>query len=311
MGRTTRILCEDIQFGESPRWHQTRLWFSDFFAHEVKSISPAGDLRTEVALDDQPSGLGWMPDGSLLIVSMIKRQLLRRSPDGKLTLHADLSRIADFHCNDMVVDATGGAYVGDFGFDLPGEMARRGAESVLADHPTAKLIYVSADGAARVVVPDMHFPNGSVITPDGKTLIVAETLAEGLTAFDIAADGSLTGRRLWARLSPPIPQGSAELFARPIHSAFHRLPDGIAQNAAGQIWIANALAPECVLFAPGGKVLDTIDTGLPCFACMLGGDDGRTLFMFTAAESKDAKGIATVKGKLLTATVDTPHAGRP
>ena len=310
MSRATRVLCEDIRFGESPRWRQGRLWFSDFYAHAVKSISPAGDLRTEVEIDDQPSGLGWMPDGSLLIVSMIKRQVLRRSPDGKINLHADLNSIAKFHCNDMVVDAKGRAYVGDFGFDLPGEMAKRGVESVIADHPTAKLICVSADGAARVVVPDMHFPNGSVITPDGKTLIVAETLGDVLTAFDIGADGSLSGRRVWARVSPPVPRGSAQLFATKIGTAFHRLPDGIALNADGHVWIANALAPECVLFAPGGEVVEVIDTGVPCFACMLGGDDGRTLFIFTATQS-DPSTTDSIRGKLLVAAVDVPHAGLP
>jgi len=309
MARATRVLCQGIYFGDDARWRQGRLWFSDFFAHAVKSVSLAGDLRTEVAIDDQPSGLGWMPDGSLLIVSMFKRQVLRRSLDGKLTVHADLSHIANFACNDMVVDAMGRAYVGDFGFDLPGELAKRGVDSVLADHPTAKLTLVSPDGVVREAARDMHFPNGSVITPDGKTLIVAETIAERLTAFDIGSDGGLTNRRLWAPVAPPLPRSSAQMFAQPAGAAFHRLPDAIALDAAGHIWIANALAPECVLFAPGGEVVEVIDTGVPCFGCMLGDDDGRTLFMLTCPSAADV--TRTPRAKLIIATVDVPHAGLP
>ena len=308
MSRTTRVLCEGIYFGDGPRWHQGRLWFSDFFAHAVKSVSLAGDLRTEVAIDDQPSGLGWMPDGSLLIVSMFKRQLLRRSLGGKISVHADLSHVADFASNDMVVDAKGRAYVGDFGYDLPKAMATLGVEKVLADHPTAKVACVSPDGEVRVVATDMHFPNGSVIMPDGKTLVVAETIAERLTAFDIGADGSLTNRRVWARVAPQAPRTGAQLFASDVRTVFHRLPDGIALNAEGQIWIANAVAPECVLFAQGGKVLEVIDTGVPCFACMLGGDDGKTLFMNV---SPPTAGIDVPKSSVIIATVDVPHGGLP
>ncbi len=165
MGRTTRVLTDGIYFGEGPRWRDGRLWFSDFYAHAVKSVSLAGDLRTEFEIDDQPSGLGWAPDGSLLVVSMTRRQVLRRAPDGAIAVHADLGHIATFHCNDMVVDAAGGAYVGNFGFDLDAEIAARGIPDVLASHATAKLAYVAPDGQARVAAEDMHFPNGPVITP--------------------------------------------------------------------------------------------------------------------------------------------------
>lgn len=292
MGRQTRVLTGGIYFGEGPRWHDGRLWFSDFYAHAVKSVSLAGDLRTEVEIDDRPSGLGWAPDGSLLIVSQVKRQLLRRSPDGRIAVHADLGPIAGFHCNDMVVDSSGGAYVGNFGFDLDAEIGARGVESVLADHPTAKLAYVSPAGDASVAARDMHFPNGSVITPDGKTLIVGETLAGRLTAFDIGADGVLSNRRVWAETWP-------------------RVPDGIALDADGAIWIANPIAPECVRIGEGGKVLEVIDTGQPCFACMLGGDDGRTLFMLTAASSDHEAAAKAQTGKILVAEVDSPRAGRP
>jgi sugar lactone lactonase YvrE len=292
MGRATRVLTGGIYFGEGPRWHQGRLWFSDFYSHAVKSVSLAGDLRTEVEIDDQPSGLGWMPDGSMLIVSQTKRQLLRRRTDGRITVHAELGHVADFHCNDMVVDSAGGAYVGNFGFDLDAEMRARGVESVLADHPTARLAYVSPDGTAREAAADMHFPNGSVITPDGRTLIVGETLAGVLTAFDIGPGGALSNRRAWAPTWP-------------------RVPDGIALDADGAIWLANPIAPECVRVAEGGEVLEVIETDQPCYACMLGGDDGRALFMLTAASSDHEAAAKAQTGRILTANVDSPRAGLP
>jgi sugar lactone lactonase YvrE len=292
MARATSVLAEGIYFGEGPRWREGRLWFSDFYAHAVKSVSPAGDVRIEFELDDRPSGLGWMPDGTMLIVSMTKRRVLRRARDGKTSMHADLGGIAGFHCNDMVVDASGRAYVGNFGFDLDAELVARGAESVIAEHPTAKLACISPEGKVGVAAADMHFPNGSVIAPDGKTLIVGETLGGCLTAFDIGADGSLGNRRVWA-------------------STWPRVPDGIALDADGAIWIANPIAPECVRIAEGGKVLDVIDTGQPCYACMLGGDDGRTLFMMVAPTSLAHEAERSPTGKVLIAKVDAPHAGRP
>jgi sugar lactone lactonase YvrE len=233
-----------------------------------------------------------MPDGSMLIVSMTRRQLLRRSPAGDISLHADLGGIADFHCNDMVVDDEGRAFVGNFGFDLDGALAERGVPAVLADHPTARLVAVSPQGEASVAAEGMHFPNGSVITTDGKTLIVGETLGACLTAFDIGPDGTLSNRRLWASTAP-------------------RVPDGIALDADGHIWIANPIAPECALIAEGGDVVEVIDTGQPCYACMLGGDDGRTLFMLTADSSDAHRAAAAPTGKLLIATVDSPRAGLP
>jgi sugar lactone lactonase YvrE len=292
MGRTTHVLAEGIYFGEGPRWHEGRLWFSDFYAHAVKSVSLAGDLRTEFEIDDRPSGLGWLPDGSMLVVSMTKRQVLRRTADGKIAVHADLNGVAGFHCNDMVVDAAGRAYVGNFGFDLDAEISARGIPTVLADHPTAKLACVASDGTVSVAAEGMHFPNGPVITPDGKTLIIGETLGAVLTAFDIGADGALSNRRVWASTAP-------------------RIPDGIALDAAGAVWIANPVAPECVRFAEGGDVLEVIETGQPCYACMLGGDDGRTLFMLTARSSDAHQAAEEATGKLLIAHVDHARAGWP
>ena len=290
MGRQTRILAEGLYFGEGPRWRNGRLWFSDFHAHAVKSVSLAGDVRTEVEIDDQPSGLGWTPDGALLIVSMSRRQLLIRRDDGPPRVHADLGAVADFHCNDMVVDALGRAYVGNFGFDLGAAIAARGVAAALKDAPTARLALVLPDGEVRTAAGDLHFPNGSVVTPDGSTLVVAETMASRLTAFDIAADGGLSNRRIWAPTPGP--------------------PDGIALDAAGAIWVASPAGGGCVRIAEGGDVLEAVDPGQPCYACMLGGEDGRTLFMMTAPPlGVDA--AAAPMGRVSVATVDVPHAGLP
>lgn len=292
MERPTTVLARGIYFGEGPRWRDGRLWFSDFYAHAVKSVSPTGDLRTEFEIDDRPSGIGWAPDGSMLVVSMTRRQVLRRAPDGTIRVHADLSDIADFHCNDMVVDSAGRAYVGNFGFDLDRDLESRGVEAVIAEHPTARLALVSPDGRVSVAAADMHFPNGPVITPDGRTLIIGETLAGRLTAFDIGADGALSNRREWAPTWP-------------------RVPDGICLDAEGAIWIANPIAPECVRIGAGGEVLEVIDTGMNCYACTLGGEDGRTLFMLTAPSSIAHEAAATPRGELVVARVDAPHAGLP
>ena len=292
MAQTPTVLAEGIYFGEGPRWRGGRLWFSDFFAHQVKSVSLAGDLRTEFEIDDQPSGLGWMPDGSLLVVSMIRRQVLRRYPDGRIALHADLSAFAGYHCNDMVVDAAGRAYVGNFGFNLDAAIAARGFEAVLAEHATAVLVRIDPDGAVQVAATDLHFPNGSAITPDGRTLIVGETLAGRLTAFDIAEDGGLSNRRLWAPTWP-------------------RISDGIALDAGGAVWIANPAAPECVRIGEGGGALEVIDTGHPCYACALGGADGRSLFMLTAAPLGAEGADAAPTGRLLVTSVASPAARPP
>jgi sugar lactone lactonase YvrE len=288
MTRKAEVLATGISFGEGPRWHDGRMWFSDFYDHAVKSVGVGGDVRVEVEIDDQPSGLGWLPDGDLLIVSMLKRRVLRRSAaDGTLSVHADLSGLATWHCNDMTVDAAGRAYVGNFGFDFEAAMAERGLEGVLADCPTARLALIDPDGAVRVAAEDLKFPNGTMITPDGRTLIIGETFAGHMTAFDIAADGSLSNRRVWAAIFP-------------------RVPDGACLDADGSVWISNPAAPECVRVAEGGEVREVIETGLPCYACMLGGEDGRTLFMFTSQT-----GAGKPVGQIEVARVDAGHAGRP
>ena len=286
----TRILADGLYFGEGPRWRAGRLWFSDFYDQQVKSVDPAGELRVELELEDQPSGLGWLPDGSLLVVAMQARKLLRYA-EGQLTEHADLQELTAHLCNDMVVDGQGRAYVGNFGFDLHTEMRKRG-EAVLLDHPTANLVLVDPAGKASVAAPSMHFPNGTVITPDGATLIVAESLAGCLTAFDIDADGGLSNRRPWAAL-----EGVA--------------PDGICLDDAGRVWVANALGTEVLCVAQGGEVLQRVITSQFCYACMLGGDDGRTLFAVTAASSDPIEAAASRTGRIEVCQVDAAGAGYP
>jgi sugar lactone lactonase YvrE len=286
----TTTLLEGLYFGEGPRWHQERLWFSDFYDHQVKSVDSAGQVRVELQLDDQPSGLGWMPDGSLLVVAMKARKLLRLV-NGELVEHADLWDLTAHLCNDMVVDASGRAYVGNFGFDLDAELAARGADVIL-NHPTTHLVRVDPDGSTHLAAADMHFPNGTVITPDGATLIVAETLGGCLSAFDIGAGGALSNRRIWAPL-----EGIA--------------PDGICLDEAGHVWVANALGNEVICVAEGGSVVRRVETSQFCYACMLGGDDGKTLFAVTAAASDHTTASAARSGKIEICAVDSPRAGLP
>ncbi|MFQ3207806.1 MAG: sugar lactone lactonase YvrE [Glaciecola sp.] len=276
-------LIDGLYFGEAPRWHDGRLWYSDFYDKTVKSVDLKGNTKLEVQLDEQPSGLGWLPDGRLLVVGMQSLTLKRLEKSG-LVMHADLSEYSTHLCNDMVVDKQGNAYVGNFGFNLDQEMQLRGVEGVLANHPKANIVKVTAKGEVSVATGDMSFPNGSVITPDGKTLIVAETLGLCLTAFDITEKSELVNRRVWANTGA-------------------RVPDGICMNADGNIWIANAVSNECVLLAQGGEVLEIVSTSQNCYACMLGSEDDKTLFMLTAQSSHAALAGASRAGKIEMAKV--------
>jgi len=286
----TTTLTDGLYFGEGPRWHEGRLWFSDFYDHAVKSVDSAGTVRTELALDDQPSGLGWLPDGSLLVVAMQARKLLRLC-DGVLEEYADLGHLTAHLCNDMVVDGKGRAWVGNFGFDLDAELKARGNE-VLLDHPTTNLVRVDPDRSVHLAAPDIHFPNGAVVSADGKTLILAETLGGCLTAFDIADDGELSNRRIWAQL---------ELVA----------PDGICLDANNRVWVANALASEVLCVAEGGEIVQRVTTSQFCYACMLGGADGKTLFAVTASSSDHVEASAARTGKIEWLEVAVAGAGWP
>jgi len=284
--RHSEPFVDGLHFGEAPRWHDDRLWFSDFFDEAVFSVDESGDLRRELGVPGRPSGLGWLPNGRLLVVSMLDRVVLRQEPDGSLVRHGELAPWATFHGNDMVVDEGGRAYVGNFGFDLYAFYNGK------ATPCTTSLVRIDPDGTSSEAAPELSFPNGSVIFPDGRTLVVAESLAFQLTAFTVADDGTLGDRRVWAPLD-----GCA--------------PDGICLDAQGAVWVANALGPECRRVAEGGEVLDRVATSQPCFACMLGGPDRRTLYCVTAPTSQEEPAAAGRNGRIERCRVDVPGAGRP
>jgi sugar lactone lactonase YvrE len=276
-------------FGECPRWHDGRLWYSDFFDHAVLSVSSDGERRVEVDFDGEPAGLGWLPDGRLLINSRLDRVILRREPDGSLVHHGDLTPWATWHANDMVVASNGQAYAGNFGFDLDGLYDGTVDASVVGP---ASLVRVDPDGSSCEAAADIAFPNGTVITEDGRTLIIAESAAAKLTAFDRADDGTLGNRREWAAL------GSVA-------------PDGICLCEDGTIWVSNAYAPECVRVAEGGEVHQRVVTSMNCYACMLGDDDRRTLYMITAPVSHASVARAERKGAIEKVRTTVPGAGLP
>jgi sugar lactone lactonase YvrE len=238
-------------FLEGPRWRDGALYVSDMHGDAVLSVSPDGQVSTVVEVE-QPSGLGWLPDGDLLVVSMTARSVLRF--DGThLTQHADLSAFANHEVNDMLVDPQGRAFIGQFGFDFY-------AQAVPA---SAALLRVDPDGRVAEAADDMHFANGMVLTADGSTLLVAETMQRRITAFRVAPDGTLDERRVWAELEDA--------------------PDGIAIDAEDAVWVASPLFDRFVRVVEGGQVTATIATpGRHGIACELGGVDGRTLFMLTA-----------------------------
>jgi sugar lactone lactonase YvrE len=281
MDARTSVLLEDLCFPEGPRWRGDRLWFSDMHDRRVKTVDLSGRCESRFEVPASPSGLGWLPDGRLLVVSMSDRRLLRMDPGG-LVLHADLSALASFDCNDMVTDARGRSYVGNFGFDLHAQATPRFAEIVL----------VTASGDARVVAGEMRFPNGSVITPDGRTLVVGESTGARLTAFDIEDDGSLSGRRVWAPLEGVV-------------------PDGICLDAENAIWVASPLGNELVRVREGGEITHRVTTNHRAIACMLGGPRRRHLFVCTASAMAPEACRAQRPGRIEVAEVDVPGAGFP
>lgn len=293
-------LLEGGSFFEGPRWHEGRWWVSDFYRHLVLAVDASGGVEQVAEVEGQPSGLGWLPDGSLLVVSMKDQRLLRRSPSGELSEHADVSQWCAGNLNDMVVDRSGRAYVGEFGFDLMGG----------ADPAPANLIRVDPDGSAAVAAEQMLFPNGSVITDDGRTLIVGETAGARYTAFTIEEDGTLSDRRIWAQLAPTPELGGT------LQEALAQLgfgPDGCALDAEGHIWSADEVGARCARIAPGGEIVDEIAApeGLGAFACMLGGDDGRTLLVCAAPDFLEHARSQAREAVLLTTRVEVPGAGLP
>ena len=290
-------LVSGLSFTECPRWRDGRLYVSDFYTHRVFAFAMDGTAETIAHVPQQPSGLGFLPDGSLLIVSMRDRKILRRQPDGSLVTHADVSALAPGFLNDMLVDRDGRAWVGNFGFDLTGGAPAR----------TTVLICVEADGAAKVVADELGFPNGMVLTPDGRTLIVAETTMNRLTAFNVSA-GSLSNRRIWAAFGgAPATTNVAETLKQTAV-----VPDGICLDAEGYVWVADAAHKRLVRVAEGGRIVEELKTnGLGAFACMLGGDDGRTLFACVAPTFREAEASANHQAAILMTRVKVPHAGLP
>lgn len=273
------VLLTGLVMGEVPRWHDGRLWFSDMGAQEVIVTDLAGN--SEVVARVQTLGLGFLPDGRLLIVSARDGALLRREPDGSLVTHADLTGHAGGHWNDLVVDGRGNAYVNDIGFDFPGGTFAPGIVAL-----------VTPDGSVRQVADGLAFPNGMAVTPDNATLIVAESYGAKLTAFDIATDGSLSRQRVWAHL-----EGGH--------------PDGICLDSEGAVWYADVPAKRCVRVREGGEVLQVIELDRGCFACTLGGPDKRTLFMMAAEFPSGGNMAGTRTGQVLAVEAPAPGAGWP
>jgi sugar lactone lactonase YvrE len=278
----TQVLMTGISFGESPRWHDDRLWFADWGAQQLIAVDLDGRSEVIAQVASFPFCIDWLPDGTLLIVSAQDQGLLRREPDGSLATHADLAGLSEYAWNEIVVDGRNNAYLNNIGFDMAG-----------GEFAPGILALVRPDGSARQVADGVSFPNGMVVTPDKSTLILAESYANRLTAFDIEDDGSLSNRRVWADLGDGV-------------------PDGICLDAEGAVWYADVPNKRCVRVREGGDVLQTIDLDRGCFACMLGGPDGTTLFL-VAREWRGLESVADeeLTGQVLTAKAPAPGAGWP
>jgi len=272
-----------LSFGESPRWHDGRLWLADWAAEELIAVDLDGNAELIANVRSFPFCIDWLPDGTLLVVSAAERAVLRRETGGSFARYADLRPLADKPWNEIVVDGRGNAYVNGGGFDL-------GAGEEFAPGMVA---LIGADGVARQVADGIAFPNGMAVTADNSTLIVADSYAGELLAFAIADDGALTDRRVWADL------GEAA-------------PDGICIDASGAVWYADVPHKLCARVREGGEILDRIALDRGGFSCALGGPDGTTLFVVT----REWHGMAAVEseqrtGQLVMTTAPEPHAGWP
>jgi sugar lactone lactonase YvrE len=279
---TLNPLLSGLVFPESPRWHDDRLWLADWGAHEVIAVDVGGRSEVVAEVASFPFSIDWLPDGRFLAVSAAERRLLRRDGDGPLVMHAELGSVSERPWNEIVVDGRGNVYLNNIGFNFPGE-----------DFAPGLIALVRPDGSIRKVADNVAFPNGMAVTADNSTLVLAESYGNILTGFDIAADGTLSNRRPWANLGEDV-------------------PDGICLDAEGAVWYADVPHRHCVRVREGGQVLQTIDLDRGCFACMLGGHDGRTLFIVanewagTAAMSSPARA-----GQVVAVEVEVPGAGWP
>jgi sugar lactone lactonase YvrE len=287
----SRTVIDGLTFGEGPRWHDGALWFSDIHGHRVVRWQPNSTPATVVAVtEDEPSGLGWLPDGRLLIVAMESHRLLRLEPSGELVTHADLSGLARGSLNDMIVSSDGTAYVGDMGMRVFDGGTRQ----------PGQVLRVTASGDGSCAADEMEAPNGHVLTPDERTLIVAESAASRLTAFDVASDGTLSGRRVFAPLVPEDP--SVPVAA----------PDGICLDADSAVWVADPIGRRVLRVREGGRVTDSHRfDGLVPVACVLGGEDRRTLYVCAAADWRRDVVVQAPTGRIEAIDVEVPGAGRP
>jgi sugar lactone lactonase YvrE len=281
MNLQTDLLLDGLMFPEGPRWYQDKLWFTDQHARQIKTVDINGNFQLIAELSDLPGGLGWLPDGRLLVVSMCNRQLLVLE-QGELSLFSDLSALASFHCNDLVVDQHGRSYVGNFGYDLHSGAAIS----------TAEVILVSLEGRPEIVSNDVIFPNGMVITSDEKTLIVAETFASRLSSFSIQPDGSLGKREIWADLD----------------GAF---PDGICLDQKNGIWVACPNTGDVIRVEQGGAVTDRVKAMGNAYACMLGGAERNTLFILTSETDDPEEAVRMRSGRIEIVNVNVAGAGFP
>jgi sugar lactone lactonase YvrE len=273
-------LLSDLALGESPRWHADRLWLCDWVAHEVLAVDLAGRREVIATIPSLPFCIDFLPNGRLLVIG--GQQVLRREPDRSLVSYADLSRLSAHPWNEIVVDGRSNAYINNIGFDFPGGAFAPGIVAL-----------VTPDGAVRQVADGVAFPNGMAVTPDNRTLIVAESYGNRLTAFDIAPDGSLTKGRVWADLNGGY-------------------PDGICLDAEGAVWYADVPNKRCVRVREGGEVLQTVEVDRGCFACILGGEGKRTLFIVCATwGGAEGMGQGQRTGQVLSVEVAVPGAGWP
>jgi sugar lactone lactonase YvrE len=278
------LIFSDLRFPEGARWHEDRLWFSDMHTGQVFKSNPAARTLEEVAVvDDQPSGLGWLPDGSLLVSCMLSRRVRRVAADGSTNDFADLSGLTDAPINDLVTTPSGTTFLGGFGYDLYADAPQR----------PGPVFRIDPDGTPTVVEDDMVFPNGSVILPGTSTLVVAETWAARLTAFDVDDGGGLVGKRVWAEL----PEGST--------------PDGICVDAAGAVWVSSIATSRFYRVEQGGRITQTIAVGGRCATdCVLGGPGGTTLFLLTSNSWQPTE-TAGREGRIEAVEVEVPGPGLP